>query len=235
MTCNAEEIKERLSNAYKLNPSDFIAYQVCLETHDPFKVLIATVLSQNTSDKLAGKAFKELEKRIGVTPQNLAKSKIEEIREAIKSAGLYNSKSIKIKRIAEELCQKYECDINKLINGLKPEEARNLLLDFEGIGEKTADVVLLTCYNMPYLPVDTHIKRVSKRLGLVNERATYNEISTKLKQMFKPNDYLLMHHLLIHHGRVTCKAKKPLCQNCVLSYCCEYYSRISGSRIVKTS
>lgn len=227
MKCNGDEIKSALMRIYKINPNDFIAYQVCLQTRDSFKVLIATILSQNTSDKLAFKAYNELEKRIKVSPETLANATINEIKEAIKSAGLYNSKSIKIKHVAEVICREYNCNLANLVKrGKDPEQIRELLLSLEGVGEKTADVVLLTCYGLPFFPTDTHIKRVSKRLGLVKENASYSEISEALKKLFAPDDFLLMHHLLILHGRVTCKARKPLCNTCVLSYCCEYYSRI---------
>ncbi|AWR97088.1 endonuclease III [Acidianus sulfidivorans JP7] len=227
MKCTGEEIIERLKKRYNENPEDYVAYDVWLKFRDPFRVLIATLLSQNSTDKGTYKAFYNLENKIGVTAEKLANSNIKDIAEAIRNIGIYNIKANRIKELSKIIIEKYGGNINSIID--KPiEEARKELMSLPGIGEKTADVVLLTCKNYPVFPVDTHIKRISNRLGI--GKGNYSQISTKLMSLFNRNEYLLAHHLLIAHGRETCKAKNPLCNSCVLNDCCDYYARIYKSK-----
>lgn len=100
------------------------------------------------------------------------------------------------------------------------EEARKALMELPGVGPKTADVVLLFSANQPTIPVDTHVNRVSKRLGLAPAKGSYEEVRLSLQSLFEPKDYLAVHLLLIAHGRTYCKAIKPRCANCpVNAYC----------------
>ncbi len=219
--CSGELILEKLSSRYEVDPKDFVAYDVWLKTKDCFKVLIATLLSQNSTDKGTYKAFEELERRIGVSPQKLASACEKEIGEAIRSIGIYNVKAKRIKEISNLLLEKYNGSLEQILD-LPKDEARRSLISLPGVGEKTADVVLLTCRNYEYFPVDTHIKRISMRLGI--KGSTYQEISKGLMELFQPKDYLRAHHLLIAHGRNTCKARRPLCERCAISECCKYYN-----------
>lgn len=219
--CSGDYIVEKLASQYTIDPKDFVAYDVWLKTGDCFKVLIATLLSQNSTDKGTYKAFEELERRVGVTPKKLAAVDEREIGEAIRYIGIYNVKAKRIKEISNIILEKYSGSLEHVLN-LQKEEARKTLLALPGVGEKTADVVLLTCKGYEYFPVDTHIKRISERLGI--KGSTYQEISKGLMGLFQPKDYLRAHHLLIAHGRNTCKARKPLCERCVISECCRYYN-----------
>jgi len=100
------------------------------------------------------------------------------------------------------------------------EEARKKLMEMQGIGPKTADVVLLFSANKPTIPVDTHVNRVSKRLGLAPANGDYEDVRLSLQSLFNSEDYLYVHLLLIAHGRKYCKARRPLCQKCpVNAYC----------------
>ena len=100
------------------------------------------------------------------------------------------------------------------------EEARKTLMEFPGVGPKTADVVLLFSAKQPTIPVDTHVNRVSKRLGLAPAKGDYEAVRKSLQTFYSPTDYLSVHLLLISHGRKTCKALHPLCKQCsVNKYC----------------
>lgn len=227
MRCEPKMIYDRLNETYKIKEEDYIAYYVWIKYKDCFKVLIATILSQNSTDRSALKAYQNLEREIGVSPSNLASTSLDIIESAIRVAGLYKTKARRIKEISQYILNNYGGSIENIIN-MEAEKAKNELLKFEGIGEKTADVVLLTCKNYKFFPVDTHIMRVSKRLGIVPTNANYSKTSSVLLDLFKGNDLLHLHHLLIAHGRQTCKARKPLCDTCVIKECCEYYSHRNG-------
>ncbi|MEM0303926.1 MAG: endonuclease III [Saccharolobus sp.] len=227
MKCNASTIYELLEKTYTIKEEDYIAYYVWVKYKDCFKVLIATILSQNSTDKSALKAYLTLEEKIGVTPQSLAFASINDIENAIRNSGLYKTKAKRIKEISQILVNKYNSNIDNILNRGEI-SARNALLKFKGIGEKTSDVVLLTCKGYKLFPVDTHISRVSKRLGIVNPNDNYSKISSSLKNFFINCDLLSLHHLLIAHGRQVCKARKPLCNSCVIKECCDYYSNRSG-------
>jgi endonuclease-3 len=100
------------------------------------------------------------------------------------------------------------------------DEARKKLMELPGVGPKTADVVLLFSANQPTIPVDTHVNRVSKRLGLAPANGDYEAVRLSLQSLFEPKDYLAVHLLLIAHGRKTCKAQHPCCHQCpVYDYC----------------
>lgn len=227
MRCEPKMIYDRLNETYKIKEEDYIAYYVWIKYKDCFKVLIATILSQNSTDRSALKAYQNLEREIGVSPSNLASTSLDIIESAIRVAGLYKTKARRIKEISQYILNNYGGSIENIIN-MEAEKAKNELLKFEGIGEKTADVVLLTCKNYKFFPIDTHIMRVSKRLGIVPTNANYSKTSSALLDLFKGNDLLRLHHLLIAHGRQTCKARKPLCDTCVIKECCEYYSHRNG-------
>lgn len=100
------------------------------------------------------------------------------------------------------------------------EEARKTLMELPGVGPKTADVVLLFSGNQSTIPVDTHVNRVSKRLGLAPAGGGYEEVRLSLQSLFKPDDYLAVHLLLIAHGRTHCKAIKPHCTTCPVNIYC---------------
>jgi endonuclease-3 len=229
--CSGEYILSRLREKYNINPNDYASLKIYFETKDPFKVLVATILSQNTTDRAALKAYEELENKIGVSAFNLYKSSESQVRDAIRVAGLNKNKARYIKELSKIIVEQFNGDLSKILDK-EPEIARKILTSLPGVGEKTADVVLLTCKGYEFFPVDTHIKRIAIRLGIVNKEAKYSEISNKLKQMFRLNLHL-GHLLLIEHGRKTCKANKPLCNSCVIRYCCEY--GINKSKIINST
>lgn len=233
MKCTGEDILNKLKSTYTIDSKEYVAYDVWIKFKDPFRVLIATLLSQNSTDKGTYKAFYTLENKIRVTPQNLINATVSEIADCIKNIGIYNIKAQRIKEISKIVLEKYGGKLDEILN--KPlKEAREELLSLTGVGEKTADVVLLTCKSYPTFPVDTHIKRVATRLGIVKS-SKYSSISNELMKLFQPKDYLVAHQLLIAHGRKACKAKNPLCESCVLKECCKYYDRLRESKKFNSS
>jgi endonuclease-3 len=188
-------------------------------TREPFKTLIITVLSQATADKNTARAFKNLSKRFSITPKALAKASVEEIEEAIRVGGLYRNKSRIIKAISHVILEQFNGSLD-FIHLLPLEEARKILLSIPGVGPKTADVVLLFCAGKPTIPIDTHVNRVSKRLGLAPSEADYEEVRRSLEALYPPDDYLPVHLLFISLGRKYCKARKPLCKPCPVNTLC---------------
>lgn len=186
---------------------------------EPFQTLIVTVISQNTADKNTVKAFENLSKRFPMNPEALAKAKQSEIEEAIRVAGLYRNKSHAIKRLSQIILEQFNGSLD-FIHSVPFKKARGNLLDLPGVGPKTADVMLLFCAERPTVPVDTHVNRVSKRLGFTASKAGYEKVRLSLQSLYNPKDYLAVHLLLISLGRKYCKAGKPLCKSCPVNHLC---------------
>lgn len=189
----------------------------------PFEILVATILSQNTNDKRSRAAYEQLRSHIGVTPEKLASADLREIELAVRPAGIYRQKARAIRDFSSALLTKYGGEMRKILD--KPmEEARGILMSFKGIGSKTADVVLIFGARKPVIPVDTHVRRVSHRLGLAPE-TDYEKVRRSLESQIEPKHYGEFHFLLIQLGKVICKARKPDCEHCPLSDLCEYYAK----------
>jgi endonuclease-3 len=186
---------------------------------DPFTTLIVTVLSQNTSDTNTERAFQNLCKRFEITPQALSEGQTSKIEECIKVAGLSNSKTKTIQTVSKIILEKFHGSLEPILS-LPLEEARNALIELPGVGPKTADVVLLFSADQPTIPVDTHVNRVSKRLGLAHIDGDYEEVRRQIQAKFESKDYLAVHLQLIGLGRKFCKARKPLCPSCPVTLVC---------------
>ncbi len=186
---------------------------------EPFSTLIRTVLSQATNDKNTDKAFSNLSERFEITPTALAEADLNGIEKAIRIGGLYRNKSRVIKELSRVIVEKFGGTLD-FVYSSPLEEARKLLMALPGIGPKTADVVLLFSANKPVLPVDTHVNRVSKRLGLVASNADYEHIRLALESIYSAKDYLTAHLLLIILGRKYCKARNPFHESCPVNMLC---------------
>ena len=185
-------------------------------------LLIETVLSQNTNDNNRDKAMENLLERFP-TPQKILEAEREEIYDAIKVAGLGNVKSERIQKILELIKEERgDFDLSFLEN-MSKKDAREWLLELPGIGFKTASVVLNFGFNKPAFPVDTHCKRVLKRIGIVGEKANPEEISRYVESNFEDEKLYPLHLNVIKHGREVCKAPTPLCESCFLTERCDYF------------
>lgn len=188
-------------------------------TGDPFRGLIRVILSQNTSSFNEARAYEQLERVLGVEPRRLAEASVEEIASAIRPAGMHNIRAKVIKRLSEIIVSNYDGDLSRILRK-ELREAREELLRFPGIGRKSADVVLLFEADKPVMPVDRHILRIAKRLGLVSGRGDYERVRETLESMI-PSDKLMLGHLsLIEFGREICRARTPLCGNCCIADIC---------------
>ena len=186
---------------------------------DPFETLIVTIISQNTADKNTDVAFTRLKQQFPITPKALAQADAVAIEECIKPAGLYKGKTQAIITASKTIQEKYGGSLNPILV-LPIDEARRALTEMPGVGPKTADVVLLFSAQKPTIPVDTHVNRVSKRLGIAPKTGDYESVRLSLQKVFDEQDYLAVHQLLIGHGRQFCKAHKPLCSQCqIISFC----------------
>ena len=186
---------------------------------DPFETLIVTIISQNTADRNTERAFENLSKQFEVTPQALSEAETSKLEACLHVGGLYKSKAKTIQTVSKIILEKFQGSLKPILL-LPLDEARKTLMELPGIGPKTADVVLLFAANQPTIPVDTHVNRVSKRLGLAPAKGGYEEVRLSLQSLFDPKDYLVVHLLLIAQGRKYCKARQPLCPECpVNNYC----------------
>jgi len=190
---------------------------------DPFKHLIITVLSQNTSEVNCIRAYRGLAAKFEVTPEALASAQQEEIKEAIRSGGLYNVKSKRIKELSRVVLEKFRGDIAPVLS-LPKEEAKKKLMELPGIGNKTSDVLLTNRYGYrEVLPIDTHYDRLAKRLGLVKEDAQYKEIQDALFNFIPQHERRdRVTGLLWLLAKYTCRAQNPKCHECPIVALCDY-------------
>jgi endonuclease-3 len=182
---------------------------------DPLSELILTILSQNTSDHNSRRAFDSLLGRFG-SWEAVTEGSVEDIAKAIKLGGLAQVKAPRIKNILEQIqVQRGSLDLT-FLKKMPVTEAKAWLQSLPGVGPKTAACVLLFSLKKPVLPVDTHIHRVSKRLGLIDSRVSAEKAHEILGGMVPAKDVYRFHILIIEHGRRVCKAQRPRCRECVL-------------------
>ncbi|MGI6075928.1 MAG: endonuclease III domain-containing protein [Pyramidobacter sp.] len=185
---------------------------------EPLDGLIETVLSQNTNDRNRDMAFERLT-RCGTWPQ-IAQLPQEKIVEAIKPAGLCNNKSMTIMRVLRQVKKRFgEYSLKSLKKGT-PKEAWEFMTSIQGVGPKTAACVLAFDLGFPAFPVDTHVARISKRLGWAEEKETPAQIQARLEDLV-PDELKTAGHLnMIQHGKNICKARAPKCGQCPLRGIC---------------
>lgn len=184
--------------------------------------LIKVILSQNTNDKNRDRAYSSLFKKYD-QPEQLLRANESEIAEAISTAGLHNKKAKRIKKSLEKINQKRGEVSLDFLEEKSLSEARSWLLDLPGIGPKSAAVILNFDLNKKAFPVDTHVFRVTKRLGLIPRDSSRGRAHELLEDM-TPSERMEEFHLnLIRHGREVCKAPTPVCSECFLNDLCEYY------------
>lgn len=190
------------------------------EFYEPFKNLVIGVLSQNTSDANSARAYIGLTKKFEITPQALAEADIGELREAIRSGGLYNLKSKRIKKLSKAVLERFGEDLTELTE-MPKEKAREKLLSLPGIGPKTSDIWLTYCSEHQMMAVDTNVDRVAKRLGVAPKDAGYNEVKEELEKIFPSKQRRRAHEYLVRLGRDYCKPKNPLCGRCPIRELCQ--------------
>ena len=197
--------------------------------HDPVATLVTTILSQNTNDVNRDRAFERLRERFP-TWEAVRDAPLGELVEAVRPAGLAPTKAPRIqgalRRIAEERITEERGERGEIglgfLNGMGLEEAREWLLNIPGVGPKTAAIVLLFALGKPAFPVDTHVHRVTRRLGLIPDRTSREKAHQLLEQLAPPEIYYSFHLNLIAHGRAVCHARNPECARCILQNDCAF-------------
>mgnify|MGYP001767007819 CR=1 FL=1 len=191
---------------------------------DPLSELIATILSQNTSDANSGRAFANLVSTFG-TWDKVAQADVDKISEAIAGGGLNRVKAPRIRAILQHVEKEQGSLDLGFLKDMSLDEARSWLESLPGVGPKTAACVLLFSLGRPALPVDTHVYRVSRRLGLIGARVSPTDAHRILGKMVAPDEVYEFHMNMVRHGRKLCRARNPLCGGCLLSKGCVYGKR----------
>ena len=188
--------------------------------------LISTILSQNTNDTNRDRAFDGLRRRFS-SWEAVRDADPQEVINAIRPAGLANQKGPRIQAVLKAI-SKERGDLElSFLKDLPLEEARGWLTRFKGVGPKTAAIVLLFSLGRPAFPVDTHIYRVSGRIGLRPEKMTVEDAHPHLERLFPPESYQAAHLNIIRLGRETCTARKPDCARCAVRELCEHARRMN--------
>lgn len=199
-----QEIFKRFKSANP-KPTTELIYQ------NPFELLVAVILSAQATDKSVNKATEKLYK-VANTPEMIAKLGEEGLKKYISSIGLYNAKAKNIIKTCRILIEQYDSEV--------PQE-RIALESLPGVGRKTANVILNTCFGQPTMAVDTHIFRVSNRIGIAKGKTPLAVEKQLVKNI--PKEFLHdAHHWLILHGRYICTARNPKCYECLINDICEY-------------
>ena len=180
--------------------------------HSNFELLVSVILSARCTDKRVNIITKELFK-VANTPEQMANMPIEELERYIYSCGFYKAKAKNIHNMAEKIVQL----------GYVPDKVDELV-KLPGVGIKTASVMQSVAYNRPAIAVDTHVHRVSNRLGIVHTKRP-EDTQKQLEQLFDESLWSQLHHLLIFHGRYVCKSQSPDCSRCTLNEICEWYKQ----------
>lgn len=188
----------------------------------PVDELISTILSQNTNDINRDRGFNSLREKFA-TWEQVRDAPLEEVIDAIRIAGISNQKGPRIQAALKTITEQRGRIELEFLREMPPSEVHDWLVQMKGVGPKTAAIVMQFSLDMPAFPVDTHIHRVSGRIGLRPEKAGREKTHEILAELFLPETYYAVHLNLIQHGRQVCKAPRPLCEQCVLSDLCEYY------------
>ncbi|WP_335869682.1 endonuclease III [Bacillus sp. 2205SS5-2] len=215
---NINQIRFCLDEMKKMYPEAH-----CELVHDnPFELVIAVALSAQCTDVLVNKVTKELFKKYK-TPQDYLDVSIEELQQDIKSIGLFRNKAKNIQTLCTQLLEKHD--------GVVP-NTREDLVGLAGVGRKTANVVLSVAFHVPALAVDTHVERVSKRLGICRWKDNVLEVEKTLTRKIPEKEWNVTHHRLIFFGRYHCKAQNPQCVECpLLPLCREGKKRLKKKEI----
>lgn len=183
-----------------------------LTHHSTFELLVSVILSARCTDKRVNIITKDLFK-VANTPEQMANMPIEELERYIYSCGFYKAKARNIHNMSAKIVQL----------GYVPDKV-NELVSLPGVGIKTASVMQSVAYNRPAIAVDTHVHRVSNRLGIVHTKRP-EDTQKQLEQQFDESLWSQLHHLLIFHGRYICKSQNPDCNGCTLNEICKWYKQ----------
>ena len=178
----------------------------------PFELLVAVILSAQCTDKRINEVTKDLFKKYN-NPEQYATMTPAELEPLIHSCGFFHNKAVNIIGAAKGIVDRFGGEVPKTMAELT---------SLPGVGRKTASVVMTVAFDEPAMPVDTHVFRVSGRLGLSHGKNP-EQVEKDLKDLYPPSDWNIVHHTLIFHGRYICKALRPNCSECTLTEYCPYF------------
>ena len=189
---------------------------------DPLDVLIQTILSQSTTNVNSHRAFESLRLRFP-TWEQARRARASSIEAAIRSGGLARQKSVRIKNLLNEIHTRLGSLDLSFLHTAPVEEAARFLASFKGVGPKTVACTLLFACDRPVFPIDTHIFRISRRLGLIPEKCSDEEAHRRMTEIIPSDRYYEVHVNMIRHGRKVCRPSNPSCEQCCLIDYCRYY------------
>lgn len=204
---NRERVQEILKRFRKTYPHA----RCTLDFDNPLELLVATILAAQCTDERVNIVTKSLFKKFK-TAQDYVDASQAELETAVQSCGFFRQKTKSIKKTCAAIIERF--------NGQVPGDMESLL-QLNGVGRKTANVLLGECFNTPGIIVDTHCKRVAARLGLTKNEDP-GKIEQDLMKIVPQQDWTLFSHYLVFHGRTTCQARKPKCEECPVNYLCPY-------------
>jgi endonuclease-3 len=196
---------------------------------DPVDTLVETILSQNTTDKNSHKAFQVLKRCYPVWEDMMGESP-KKVAGLIRSGGLADMKAQRILDALEFIMRsRGELSLD-FLRDMSPPQAEAWLAQMKGVGPKTRGIILLFALKMPAFPVDTHIHRVSRRIGLIGPKVTREGAQTELARLVPETEFYNFHINIIEHGRAICQARNPKCSTCKISRLCDYYVKTARAR-----
>mgnify|MGYP002627656633 CR=1 FL=1 len=209
-------MKQRTKEILELLKEEYPDAKCELNYKTPFQLLVATILSAQTTDKKVNEVTKTL---FNDYPDVESFSKItqEELENRIRVIGLYRNKTKNLLMMCKQLKENFNGEVPKTI-----EEISSLA----GAGRKTANVVISNAFNIPAIAVDTHVFRVSNRIGLADGKNVL-DVEKQLQKEISKDMWSLAHHLIIFHGRRCCSSKSPKCNNCIINQYCKYYKEMT--------
>jgi len=210
------KLQEKASTIFTRLQKKYPNAKIELNFTNPLELTVATILSAQCTDKKVNEVTKHLFRKY-VTPKDYLDTPQEEFENDIRPLGFYRRKTQSIRKLMQALQEKH--------NGNVPADLKALTA-LPGVGRKTANVILGAAFDIPGIAVDTHVKRVSNRLGLTQSKQP-DKIEQDLMKLHNKRDWVKLSHVLIFHGRYTCKAKKPDCDNCPVTELCDYYQSLS--------
>lgn len=209
-TSPTAEIKKAVRRVLRRLQADYPDVECALVHRSPFQLLVATILSAQCTDKRVNLVTKDLFRKYR-KPADFATAPLKDLESAVKSTGFFRNKAKNIKACSTELVEKHK--------GKVPQEL-DALVQLAGVGRKTANVVLGTAFGIPSgVVVDTHVGRISRRLGLTKQKDAV-KVETDLMRILPKKEWIDFSHRMIHHGRQVCDARKPDCQACSMNKFC---------------
>jgi endonuclease-3 len=209
----SKELKKKTKEIIKRLKKAYPDAKIALNFKNPLQLLVATILSAQCTDERVNEVTKDLFKKYK-TAKDFAEADLEELAEDIKSTGFYKQKAQYIKEACKILVEKYNGEVPKTMEEL---------LELPGVARKTANIVLANAYGIVEgIPVDTHVRKISHRLGIVSSKQP-EKMEKELMEIIPKKDWFIFSYLFQAHGRKICLGKKPKCEECILNDLCDAY------------